>query len=102
MAPLCNPWNKTGLEILSGQAIPPLTLNFLIDKNLKPWYFISMNEKALELIRKVAAQKVSAEDENFNVMDYSGGNFEDAFNLGFEFGEISMARVLLDLIVNSQ
>lgn len=32
------------------------------------------------------------EDEDFNPMDYSGGNFDDAYSMGVDAGEVFAAR----------
>lgn len=37
-------------------------------------------------------------DKDFNVYDYSGGNFDDAYDLGFDAGETSLAREIVEII----
>jgi len=43
-----------------------------------------------------AKRKISGDDEDFCVYDYSGGNVDDAYYMGFEDGQITMARDILD------
>ncbi len=52
----------------------------------------------VERIEKEAALKSVTEDDDFNPMDYSGGNFDDAFEMGIEEGCIRFAEELLDLL----
>lgn len=42
----------------------------------------------------ILAQKKVPDD--FNVYDYSGGNYDDAYLLGLDHGEIGLARLVLD------
>jgi len=48
-------------------------------------------------LQKVAAKatKTDDEDEDFNPCDWSGGNFDDAYNMGVDDGEIHFAREIL-------
>jgi hypothetical protein len=55
-------------------------------------------DKVIDLIKHTAALKSVTEDDDFNPMDYSGGNFDDAFEMGVEEGYIRFAEDLLDLL----
>ena len=57
-----------------------------------------MNEKVLELVKALAAEGCWSDDEEFNAYEYSGGNFDDAFNSGVTDGRISLAREILELL----
>lgn len=48
-----------------------------------------------EHLEKIASQKACQDEEDFNPQDYAGGNYDDAFALGEDDGEIFLARALL-------
>ena len=55
--------------------------------------------KVIALIEKTAEYKTRTDDnEDFNPMDYSGGNFDDCYQLGCSDGEINFARELSKLL----
>jgi hypothetical protein len=62
-----------------------------------------MNEQdmaALKLkLEKLSSRKGWADEEDFNPMEMSGGNFDDAYSGGFSDGEASLAAEIL-LILN--
>lgn len=43
-------------------------------------------------IRKLAAQNLRTDDEEFEVHSWSGGNVDDAFSMGVDEGEIGLAQ----------
>jgi hypothetical protein len=43
-------------------------------------------------------EKAEEEDGYFDAQDYSGGNFDDAFNLGRDVGEAELIEELLSII----
>ncbi len=45
----------------------------------------------------VAAGSEAAEDPQFDLSDYSGGNFDDAFSTGLEVGQYRLAKDLLKI-----
>ncbi len=49
-----------------------------------------------EYLEKIASQKAVQDEEDFNPQDYCGGNYDDAFALGEDDGEIFLARALLE------
>jgi hypothetical protein len=49
----------------------------------------------LEKLKKLAAQKAWCDNDNFNALDYSDGNFDDTYDGGFRDGEIQLAREIL-------
>lgn len=52
----------------------------------------------IEKIKEVAAKKATYDDPEFSAYDYSGGNYDDAHDVGMENGEILFARVLLEML----
>lgn len=46
-------------------------------------------------LETLAEKKDPSDNEDFNAMDYSGGNYDDAFSMGQNSGEIQLARGLL-------
>jgi hypothetical protein len=57
-----------------------------------------MKQEAIDLINKYAEETLSSDNEDFNPQDYSGGNFDNAFNLGIDEGYRMFARYLKDFI----
>ncbi len=54
-----------------------------------------------ELIKKInfwAKKKARSDNENFDPIDHSGGNFNDAFDMGVDDGMIFLARELKELL----
>ena len=54
-----------------------------------------------ELIAKLKAlssQTAGTDNEDFNANDYSGGNFDDAYDMGREDGKIALAREILPMV----
>lgn len=49
-----------------------------------------------EYLQKLASEKLSSEDEEFNPQDYCGGNFDDAWSMGQDEGFVLCARALLE------
>lgn len=59
------------------------------------------NEKLEQLkikLQKIAAQKCPSDDPEFNAYDYSGGNYDDAYALGYDAGEIHCASCILGVL----
>jgi hypothetical protein len=54
-----------------------------------------MNEEMITKLKKIAARETWFEDEDFNPMDFSGGNFDDAYYGGLEDGRVDLAREIL-------
>ncbi len=58
--------------------------------------------EALEAyIRKIAENEALFEDVEFNPCDFSGGNFDDAYSIGVDDGEIVFARELIKKFFNN-
>ncbi len=55
-----------------------------------------MNEKLIEKLKTLAAKKAACEHEDFSIYDYSGGNFDDAYRIGCQDGEIGLAQEILN------
>lgn len=51
-----------------------------------------------EVIEPIAKKECSIDDPNFCVCDYAGGNIDDAYNMGREHGEVSLARRIVKLL----
>jgi hypothetical protein len=56
---------------------------------------MEISNSMVENLRKMAARDCADEDEKFNPMDYSGGNFDDAYAMGQQDGETYLARLVL-------
>jgi len=46
-------------------------------------------------LEKLAEKTIAADNEDFCVEDYAGGNIDDAYSLGVNAGEALLARALL-------
>jgi hypothetical protein len=48
------------------------------------------------MLKRLAAKQLP-EDEagDFNPMEYSGGNFDDAYRMGLDSGEVQLARQIM-------
>jgi hypothetical protein len=54
-----------------------------------------------ELIAKLKAlvgKRAGFDNEEFNAMDASGGNYDDAYDMGCKDGEIALAREILPMV----
>ena len=59
-----------------------------------------VEREALNELKKVAARQTvfdKMNDED-NIQDWSGGNFDDAYQMGIEDGKIFMARSVLEVM----
>lgn len=54
--------------------------------------------EVLKKIEKVTEREVRSDDPKFNPMDWSGGNFDDAYAMGVADGKVMLARELKVLI----
>jgi hypothetical protein len=60
---------------------------------------MSLIGELLNTIEAEASREIAPDlNEDFNPMDCSGGNFDDAYEMGVEHGYVLFARELLDLI----
>jgi hypothetical protein len=55
-------------------------------------------DKLMDHIREVAEKNCWADDQEFMVYNYCGGNMDDAYESGMEAGEVLFARRLQKLI----
>ena len=53
-----------------------------------------------EKLIKIAKKESWSDDPDFNIFDFSGGNYDDAFSGGCDVGEIDLARELLKEFFN--
>lgn len=54
-----------------------------------------MNEEMITKLKTLAAGEAWFEDDEFDPMDFSGGNFNDAYDGGLEDGRVDLAREIL-------
>jgi hypothetical protein len=52
----------------------------------------------IQSLIKTAKLIPAASEEDFNAYDSSGGNFDDAYQIGVDDGEIYLARHILDAV----
>ena len=52
-------------------------------------------EELRKKLESIVNKKISSDDEDFSVCDYSGGNYDDAYELGCESGEKWLAQEIL-------
>ena len=60
--------------------------------------FNGKQQKLLELIKQTAAEECWHDHEDFDLYDWCGGNFDDAYEGGRLTGRVIFARYLLELI----
>lgn len=58
--------------------------------------------KLIDKIREIASSDISADEDDFMVNDYAGGNIDDAYNIGVDHGEVYFARRLLIIIESEE
>lgn len=56
---------------------------------------ITLSEEMVAYLQELAARSLCTEDPDFCAMSFSGGNFDDAFDLGVNAGTIELARMVL-------
>ncbi len=56
-----------------------------------------MKTEMIEKLKVLAARKCWSDNEDFSAYDYSGGNFDDAYQGGTVDGETWLARELLKM-----
>ena len=55
-----------------------------------------MSEEMLNLLKQIAGRSCYSDDPDLDcVDDYAGGNVDDAFSLGVNNGEVTLARSIL-------
>ncbi len=55
-------------------------------------------DKIKKLLNKINEEKPAYADDDFNANDWAGGNIDDAYNIGYNDGRISLAHDILTLI----
>ncbi len=58
--------------------------------------------KLIDKIRRIAGSEISADQDDFMVDDYAGGNIDDAYSVGLDHGEVYLSRELLKIIESEQ
>ena len=56
---------------------------------------MKVSSDLLEMLRKLAGDSADCDDSDFNAMEWSGGNYDDAYSIGRDDGEILLARHIL-------
>jgi hypothetical protein len=55
-----------------------------------------MSDSLYDFLKEIASKKVRREQEDFNAYDWSGGQPDDAWDMGAEDGRIELAQELLE------
>ncbi len=55
-------------------------------------------EELREKLKPIASKPMRSDAEGFNVYEDSAGNYDDAYTMGVEDGEIGFARRVLEVI----
>ena len=55
-------------------------------------------DELIAKLKALAAQTAATDNDDFSAYDHSGGNFDDAYDMGCEDGEIALARELLPMV----
>jgi hypothetical protein len=58
---------------------------------------VTIKELIAEL-KRLSEKTCNADDDDFIVNDYAGGNIDDAYDIGVEHGEILLSRKLIKLL----
>jgi hypothetical protein len=55
-------------------------------------------EQLKKILEELAIKKAHTDNPEFMVYDWAGGNIDDAYQLGYDDGEICLARTVLKLL----
>jgi len=66
-----------------------------IKKNIKTKGLKMSIQELKDFLEKKADRELWTDDDNFNPMDFSGGNFDDAYYAGVSDGAASLAKTIL-------
>lgn len=55
-------------------------------------------EQYKSLVKRASVENGYEADDDFNPYDYSGGNFDDCYQMGLEHADSDAAREVLDLL----
>jgi hypothetical protein len=56
-----------------------------------------MKSETIEMLKQLAARKCWNDNNDFSAFDYSGGNFDDAYQGGYDDGQANLALEVLKL-----
>jgi hypothetical protein len=59
---------------------------------------VILTNELLQSLIKTAKLITNDSDEDFDIVDASAGNFDNAYQLGVDDGEIYLARHILDVV----
>jgi hypothetical protein len=61
---------------------------------------MNITEEQIEQLKRLATKKTTIETnpDDWNPYDLSGGNFDDAYQIGYDDAEIDNARFILDIL----
>ncbi|MGL4585302.1 MAG: hypothetical protein ACRCVU_20285 [Flavobacterium sp.] len=64
-------------------------------------FVVELTEKQHEaLVKRASVENGYEADDDFNPYDYSGGNFDDCYQLGMEHADADAAREILSILGN--
>lgn len=62
-------------------------------------FIVELTEKQYQaLVKRASVENGYEADDNFNPYNYSGGNFDDCYQLGMEHADADAAREILDIL----
>ena len=59
---------------------------------------VTISAEHIAELKKLAEENCACDAEDFNAYDYSGGNYDDAYDQGQRDGERLQARWVLDML----
>ena len=59
-------------------------------------------EELVKMLKGLAKQDMRSDNDDFNPMDASGGNYDDAYSMGLEDGVVLLARRLIEEFFNKE
>lgn len=64
-----------------------------------PKFIVEMTEQQYKaLVARAEVENGYDADEDFNPYDYSGGNFDDCYQMGLDHGDSDAAREILSIL----
>ena len=59
-------------------------------------------EELVKMLKGLAKQDMRSDNDDFNPMDASGGNYDDAYSMGLEDGVVFLARRIIKEFFNKE
>lgn len=64
-----------------------------------PKFIVEMTEQQYKkLVARAEVENGCEADDDFNPMDYSGGNFDDCYQMGLDHADADAAREILSIL----